>query len=437
MTRADVAERARGMDGKTIEWLIGGPLLIGLLLISWWAMAESHKRLDDPNDDRTVYLDRLRVILKLEPIGVYRVTIFRQSGYVHAEHIITGSAQEALAIASATFRRAKIEAVHVSTNSELELQIGRLYRDHRGRASGKKVGRAIITLLERMEPTVLPNSQRHVSASVPTSPAPQAATDPVVRLSYVGIRCDCGTQIEVPFHDLHRQRQCEACGEDATLTLGQISQINAAAASLKEEALTRHRAGETNIKIDRQSTLTRPESGLTAANIKLEAAKEAVTTLGLLKPEAIELIASLMLGFEESPRATATSYRKEGQQLAREHKKAAGIRANAFMSDRAFNDLTEKGKNSPLAAHETTLLRAMFTELRFGRLTSRNITQDIVSHLDGFKYDTLNPDCPFCSRMEGTVVQAEEVAILPAPDCVCETANYSISPHFDWFKGIE
>lgn len=62
------------MDARTLEWVVFGPLIAVLLLVSWWAIAASQNRLSDPNDDRTVYLDRLREILKLAPFGVYRVT---------------------------------------------------------------------------------------------------------------------------------------------------------------------------------------------------------------------------------------------------------------------------------------------------------------------------------------------------------------------------
>lgn len=44
------------MDAKTIEWIIFGPLIAGMFLVTRWAMNESHRRLNDPNDDR---MDRL------------------------------------------------------------------------------------------------------------------------------------------------------------------------------------------------------------------------------------------------------------------------------------------------------------------------------------------------------------------------------------------
>ena len=56
--------------------------------------------------------------------------------------------------------------------------------------------------------------------------------------------------------------------------------------------------------------------------IKDEAAREAVTTLGLLTPNAIPTIASLLANdLSEHPRAIATRYRKEGEQTSDAEKK--------------------------------------------------------------------------------------------------------------------
>ncbi len=224
------------MDADTIEWIIFGPILVGLFLFSWWAMQESHGRLDDPNDDRTLYLDQLPGKLALTPFGTYRVTILRQSGNVHAEHIVTGSAQDALAAALATFRRAKIPAVHVGANSETELRIGRLYHDHRGKAEGKKVGAAHIALLERMDP-------------------PQAA-EPSITIQPLDFTCDCGAQAEIAFAEIHDLRACEACGMDVTMTPDQIAQAEAAVKEMKAEALARYRAGETGVQVERRVSTT-------------------------------------------------------------------------------------------------------------------------------------------------------------------------------------
>lgn len=419
------------MDAKTIEWVIFGPLIIGLLIVSWWAMSESHNRLNDPSDDCTVYLDRLREILKLAPFGVYRVTILRQSGNVHAEHVVTGSAQQALSTALATLRRAKIDAVHVGANNETEFRIGRLYHDHRGSNEGKKVGKAMITLVERQE------APSPVASPPPPTEAEAPSSGPSVTFEHVGITCDCGARYQIDVNDLELERVCGSCGENATLTPLQITQVYQAADEARVEALARHRAGETDIRVERRNKLTTAGDQFTNETIKCEAALEAVMRLGLLKPEAVDTIVSLMKGgMVEHPRAISTAYRKAGEQLPPEEKKAARIRGNAFMSRAAFEELTEAGKARPLTAHEVTLLRATFTENRFNRLTSHGLSASLMRHSEGFKYDNCSADCRFCSRVDGTVVQPGEVAILPPPDCQCETANYSISPKLDWLRDV-
>jgi len=233
------------MDAKTIEWIIFGPLIVGMLLVSWSAMSQSHRRLDDPNDNRTLYLDQLPGKLALAAFGIFRVTIYRQSGNVHAEKIVTGSAQDALATALSTFRRAKIDAVHVGANSETELRIGRLYHDHRGRNEGKKVGKVHITLIEQL------------AAPVPAAqPVPDPLpAEPSITLQPIGLTCDCGTRVEVAFDQVREPRQCASCGKDATLTPAQINQLELAAEEARVEALARYRAGETDITVERRNTL--------------------------------------------------------------------------------------------------------------------------------------------------------------------------------------
>lgn len=59
------------MDAKTAEWIIFAPLIAGLFLVSWWAVNGSHRRLDDPDDDRTLHLDQLPGKLALSPFGIF------------------------------------------------------------------------------------------------------------------------------------------------------------------------------------------------------------------------------------------------------------------------------------------------------------------------------------------------------------------------------
>ncbi len=76
------------MEPETIEWLIALPLLGGLLLFSWLAMEHSQQRLADPHDDRTLSLNQLPLKAALSPRGIYRVTVFRQSGNIHSVSVV-------------------------------------------------------------------------------------------------------------------------------------------------------------------------------------------------------------------------------------------------------------------------------------------------------------------------------------------------------------
>lgn len=237
------------MDAKTIEWIIFGPLIAGMFLVTWWAMNESRRRLDDPNDDRTLHLGQLPGKLALAPFGVFRVVIYRQSGNVHAETIVTGTAQDALGVAMTTFRRAKIDAVHVGVNAAAELRIGRLYRDNRGRAAGKKVAKAHITLVERI---AAPLPALAVTPEPAQAPAP---AEPSISFQPIGLMCDCGHRVEVAFTDIREARVCGACGKDVTLTSAQLAQLEIAADEAKAEALARYHAGETDITVERRNKL--------------------------------------------------------------------------------------------------------------------------------------------------------------------------------------
>jgi hypothetical protein len=97
--------------------------------------------------------------------------------------------------------------------------------------------------------------------------------------------------------------------------------------------------------------------------MRLAATREAIQHLGLLKPDAEDSIYHLTDDqfTEHHPRARCTAYRKDGEQLAKAELKSLGLRSNAVLSRKAFNEISETGLDDPLAAHETVLSRAVFT----------------------------------------------------------------------------
>lgn len=93
---------------------------------------------------------------------------------------------------------------------------------------------------------------------------------------------------------------------------------------------------------------TQQALGLDLNTMRLAVAREAINRLGLLKKEAETIIYHLLDGrFVEHPRALSSAYRKDGEQLTNDEKRALGLRSNAFFSRKAFEELTTKGKDAP------------------------------------------------------------------------------------------
>lgn len=167
------------------------------------------------------------------------------------------------------------------------------------------------------------------------------------------------------------------------------------------------------------------------------AAKEAVRSLGLLRDEAVPAIAALLeRASGDHPRTIATAYRKQGEQLAADEKRALGLRTNAFLSRAAYNQLTERGLAEPLAAHELTLLRATFAMLRMRRAHQARAL-DLLAYRGEIKYDSLTLDCPACKALDGVIASVFDAEILPNPTHSCRTANYTFSAHVDWLADID
>lgn len=124
--------------------LFGLALLVVSILVAIASTQNGIQALDDPANTSVVYLHQLAEIAGLSGSGTWLVTIYRQSGNVHSQTRIQGSASAALSAATSTFRRAKIGEIAIKTNSSDRLQFARLFHNHRGSNEGKKVGAALI-----------------------------------------------------------------------------------------------------------------------------------------------------------------------------------------------------------------------------------------------------------------------------------------------------
>ena len=203
---------------STAEVIIGVVLLGGMLVFAAAISASGQKRLNDPGDKTAVDLAQLPNLVALESYGTYQVTILRQSRNVSSEQIVTGTPHDALAAAMSTFRRAGISAISIHNNTANELEFTRMFYDFNGRASGKKVGRAIVKLIAPMTPPAPP------PPPAPKAPPSLKGTPPHASL-FANAKCDCGGVTPIDINELEQGVACSSCGTDITPTIEQIARI--------------------------------------------------------------------------------------------------------------------------------------------------------------------------------------------------------------------
>lgn len=164
-------------------------------------------------------------------------------------------------------------------------------------------------------------------------------------------------------------------------------------------------------------------------SIRALSVKEAISALGYLLPEAEEsVIALLQDSLFNHPRKVCTNYRMTGEQLSKEEKKSLGLRANAFMSRKAFSELTDKGRKNPLEAHMITLLRAEFTRNRYKTVHSAR-----MHGYDDFVHDPSNSKCPACMHLkEMGMIKGYQAQIFPPTDCTLEACSLCLRLHIDF-----
>jgi len=168
---------------------------------------------------------------------------------------------------------------------------------------------------------------------------------------------------------------------------------------------------------------------------RLAAAREAIAALGLVVPEA-EGIIWHMLDFRltDHPKARTTAYRKDGEQLSSDEKRALGLRSSVFLSQRAFTEISSKGMAAPLEAHEKTLLRASFSMLRYR--ATQNLP-DIQGYEIAYKIEVVNTACSICKLLDGNIVSIDAAPMFAVPGCDCETANFGLRLYIDWLAGVD
>lgn len=162
------------------------------------------------------------------------------------------------------------------------------------------------------------------------------------------------------------------------------------------------------------------------------AALEAIDSLGYLLPSALpSILALLQDAVTEHPKKVCARYRGTGAQLSRDEKRAIGVRANNFLSRKAFDELTDRGKSIPLQAHELTLLRTEFTLCRKSLISQAKDPE--FGPLARFTHVQFSARCQGCTRLKSFGrVPAEHVQIMPPIDCETEACNLMVDVHMDW-----
>lgn len=120
--------------------VLGGIIALVALVIMWTITSGQSKKLADPVNTTVIYLAELADHVNLAEDGMFVVNMYRQSGNIYADGKVFETRGAALSSASATFRRAQIDAVEIGQNDNDRLQVTRAFYDGRGRAEGKKVG---------------------------------------------------------------------------------------------------------------------------------------------------------------------------------------------------------------------------------------------------------------------------------------------------------
>ena len=163
------------------------------------------------------------------------------------------------------------------------------------------------------------------------------------------------------------------------------------------------------------------------------AVDEALLALGYLKSNAAQTILGLLPRCgREHPRAVATDFRKSGEQISADEKRNLAIRSNGYMSRQAHSELSEKGLQHPLIAHEITLLRAHFTVNRHIALA-----QFEKSGIESVQMSGSFPNgCEVCAETYGKIIPTSQANPFPPFRCEKEGCAMMFQARHDFLSGV-
>lgn len=164
--------------------------------------------------------------------------------------------------------------------------------------------------------------------------------------------------------------------------------------------------------------------------------EEAIHSLGYLRLEALPaIIKAIESAPNAHPRDRARFFRKQGNQLSADEKRALGLRANTLFSREAFDCLTERGRDKPIEAIENTFLRAVFTDMREGSI--RAAEQELHRFGDSLEIRVSAPiaECPGCQQLDNKPITPEQArTILPPDNCIREACPITLQTTMDWIE---
>ncbi|SEK85399.1 hypothetical protein SAMN04488032_107119 [Pacificibacter marinus] len=180
--------------------------------------------------------------------------------------------------------------------------------------------------------------------------------------------------------------------------------------------------------------MSRPDISFPMETIEQDAISEAIETLGYLSPNAFDSVKDMLKdSMRLGPRAVATAHRKNGRQISDEAKKVLGIRRNAFMSEKALSELTEKGRSKPLHAHFATVWRASFTISRANKIHAYNEHSLKFRHDCTLRYRGVHSEgCSHCDQTRGQIIPMSEASPFPPKECPNEGCCMGFEIHIDY-----
>lgn len=146
--------------------------------------------------------------------------------------------------------------------------------------------------------------------------------------------------------------------------------------------------------------------------LSAEFAAESVSALGYVRPEYTQKLAEIIDEAVEGAGSglAAREYRKAGQQVGPAFRQLAGIKSRGAISVDAWSMLTERGRQNPVRALETTVRRAAFNVNRAMRVhhiqeTARQLDQHPTCQIISSHHD-----CRGCRDINRLVVATPQSA---------------------------